>query len=552
MMGMLWLQQEEAAARQLEPSFTLLPASRGPSPGAWAISVTLHLASVPLLLTLGDWLPQPPPQFVAERQQRREAPPIIFWVPPQARIVRQAAAAPKAPVRRDGLGQVRRGSQPPASPPPSPALPRVLSLPPVRAAARELLLVFPVPEIRDQRTIRQLPSVAVWTGARPPPPEVLTPGSVKPVPPAPPPDVTPTLAAPVPEAAPAEISIARPRPATSRLTLPPASATPMTMPAFEEPAALAPLPGETQSGIPVSVIAITGTDPVPGKSFTVPQSLSLGFAPVQAAAEETRAGAEPALDSRPGPLSNAPRPPVAQSSTPGRNENGTSTLKIPATASAASGGSGSGSGGPLKSDGSSAAPVNGSAQPSAARPLRTFTIPTNLGAVQASDWGDGSRRLSYPENGAFDIVVLGAGLPAGLPAPETLLKGRPIYTTYIQVGLSRDWILQFCLDQPRQTAAKRSGMVVNLGAEPRLEAPYVRFAAIPLIGLDGDGKYLVYYFRITTEGKVRDIRLVSGSVEKQATLTSLLESWRFRAAMRGGQAMPLEAVLLVPPGSFGK
>jgi hypothetical protein len=95
-------------------------------------------------------------------------------------------------------------------------------------------------------------------------------------------------------------------------------------------------------------------------------------------------------------------------------------------------------------------------------------------------------------------------------------------------------------------------MVVNLGTEARLVAPYVQFAAIPITGLDHDGKYLVYHFKITTEGKVRDVRLVSGSVEKQVTLTSRLESWRFRAALRAGQAMPLEAVLLVPPGSVSK
>jgi hypothetical protein len=181
--------------------------------------------------------------------------------------------------------------------------------------------------------------------------------------------------------------------------------------------------------------------------------------------------------------------------------------------------------------------------------VRTFTIPGARGGIRAADWSDGSRRLTYPEGGAFDVVVLGAGLPPGLPPVETLLKGKPIYTTYIQVGAGRDWILQFCAGPDSSAAPKRTGMVISLGDEPRMEAPYVQFAIIPMTSPADDGKHIAYYFKISAEGKVHDVRLAGGSIQRQASLTTLLGSWRFRSATRGGKPLNLEAVLIVPPGS---
>lgn len=538
---------EEIPAGLWIPELAALPAAHGPSPGAWCVSLAIHLFLIYSLPVMGGWLPRPPPRFASEQERDRERNPIIVWVPPERRLVRELPPAPPKRGRRLA-GASAAAATPPESPSPAPR--RSFVLPGQGVSESQLLLVYPTPQVADRRSVRQLPSLAVWTGALPPPAEVAMPGARHPAPPVALPDVKPDIAPPVDNAPPAEVSIPKPKRALSKLTLPAQSAVPLAAPAFEEVPIVPAQPGQSQPGTPLSVIAITGNLPAPGRPVMVPQ-VQLASARQNTKTEEVQSNAAGEAGRVAGESSAGAGPAQGGS---GQSTGSSAERRAGQIAGGSADGGSATNHGPVgKAEAHDPNSGNSggteTAQPGAG-PVRNFTLASPKGAIRVTEFGDGSRHINYPEDGDFDVVVLGAGLPPGLPPSETVLKGKPIYTTYIQVGAGRDWILQFCPEAAPAAAPKRSGMVVNLGSVPRLEAPYVQFAIIPAAHLAGV-KYMSYYFRISSEGKVHDVRLLGGA-ESQASLVSKLASWRFRSAMRDGKPLSLEAILLVPPVSLAE
>jgi hypothetical protein len=268
-----------------------------------------------------------------------------------------------------------------------------------------------------------------------------------------------------------------------------------------------------QAGVPAAVIAVTRLGPRPEEAFRVPPSSSgEGLRAMREARPEAEAAGRPA-----GGVSAPAAPPEAAAA-----------LDLPPGGAGARGGGADAGGSP----GSESA-------------LRSFSIDTATGAILVTEWPDGTRRLTYPEGGRFDVLVLGAGLPPGVPPIDDVLQGRPVYTAYLQVGLSRDWILQFCVETGQRTAVRRTGMVVSLGNETRLESPYVRFAQVPQFR-KATG-YTAYHFRISAGGEVEEPRMLAAAQAGEPGFLSMIGSWKFRAAARDGQAVAVEAVLVVPP-----
>lgn len=481
---------------------TLLPGAHMPSPGALGISLFLHAAGLPLLPLLFLYSTGAPPETVQAQLVPPHVTEVILRLPPVARP----------------LAQPRLQTAPPPAAPPAP---RPAAAPKARPRTGPYLL-RPAPQIVDRRLPRDLPTMAAWTGALPPPPEPIVPGTPNPVPAAPPPAVKPSLEPPVANAPPGEIAIRRPRPARTLLTLPPSSPSAVTLMRSEEAGALAALPGATQAGVPVAVVSVSSTPSLPGAPVRVPEAQSLAR---PAEKQDDTPSSPPVLESA--PARNAT--PAAVTPTGNGVSNGGDSLARAGSATVP---------GP-------AAPAPPSPDAPIGESSRTFTLPAGAGVIRVADLPDGSRRLTYPNDGKFDIVVMGAGSPAGVPAPETILRGRPIYTAYLQVGASRDWILQFCLEG---AAPKRTGMVLSLGEPARLEPPYVQLAQVPATRPSDAKGYSVYHFRITAEGSVRDPRAVSIQPGESPTLLAMLAMWRFRPASRSGENLALEALLLVPPG----
>ena len=164
------------------------------------------------------------------------------------------------------------------------------------------------------------------------------------------------------------------------------------------------------------------------------------------------------------------------------------------------------------------------------------------------DFADGSRAISYPKNGNFDVIVLETKLPAEALAPEGLLSGKPVYTAYLNVGLKREWIIQYCLAND-PGGAGQGGMVVSLGNEPVIRAPYIQSLILPP-GWQHNRRFLLFKGKINSEGGLEVVKPVGESSEQQRTLLPYLAMWRFRPATRDQAAIPVELVLAIPPEPF--
>lgn len=458
-----------------------------PSAGALVVSLLLHIVGLPLL-----------PVLLIQESGRRAEPvsavlvdarttQLLLRLPPRAAAMLPATGR----VARSGAGRREPGRQA------------------RRAASRSPgpQILLPLPETRVERPVWEIPTIAVWTGTAAPAPLPIVPGAVRPLTAAQLPAVVPSLERPIAEGQPGGMAIPRPGPGRSPLVLRPSSPSPAAVWLDVEDLPAAP-PGSLEPGVPAAVIAVTSLGPRPEEAFRVPPS---GTADGPRATKG--AGSEPA----------EAVPPVTAA-----------VMDLPPGPVVAAGG---------QTD--SAAGRGAAGIPGSEGALKTFSIDTAAGAILVAEWPDGTRRLTYPEGGRFDVLVVGAGLPPGVPPIDDVLEGRPVYTAYLQVGLSRDWILQFCVDARQRKAVRRTGMVISLGNETRLESPYVRFAQIPQFR-KATG-YTAFHFRISAGGEVEEPRMLASGQMADPGFLSMIGSWKFRAAARDGQAVAVEAVLVVPP-----
>jgi hypothetical protein len=519
--------QHEPQAPAAGPVTTIVSAHAAPSPAALGLSLAIHLVGIPLLPL---WFLQPAAprgEPVTAQLLSPEVTRVILRLPPRSIAFQSASPAgsasgrPLVPLPASAPNQARPGVAQRPSP----------------------FLLRPMVPVEVRQSIRDLASIAAWTGDLPAPPEPVSPGAAKPVPPAPLP-VTEASAAPPVEAANAgPVPIPHPKPARARMTLPSASPSPVTLLATGEDLALTAPPGASQQGMPVAVISISGILPKPGEAILVPDRSSL---PPEPAGKDGLGTGTKTASANPAELKNSED--ASSGDAAGRSGSSPATEANPSVSTQTL--AVSARSGPGGASSESLSPSANGGKGGSANPVRSYTVPLTNGVIQVAEWGDGSRHLRYPENGSFDVVVVGTGSPAGLPAAESLLSGRPIYTAYIQVGTSREWILQFCVASPARKASMPAGMVVNLGAEARLEPPYVQFAQLPAFPGSKEQKYLAIRFNITSDGAVKDPRPVSGVSSGDSGLVSMLASWEFRPAAREGENLPIEAVLIVPPGPF--
>jgi hypothetical protein len=128
-----------------------------------------------------------------------------------------------------------------------------------------------------------------------------------------------------------------------------------------------------------------------------------------------------------------------------------------------------------------------------------------------------------------------------------VLTGKPIYTVYLKVGASKDWIMQYCVPGAGSAAPKQS-MVVTLSAPAPLKAPYPHVTVVPDVDLLHSTRYTFIHALLDKAGKFSSLRLL-GSMDKtiETALYNLLVQWEFRPATRDGAPVAVEVVLAIPP-----
>jgi hypothetical protein len=149
--------------------------------------------------------------------------------------------------------------------------------------------------------------------------------------------------------------------------------------------------------------------------------------------------------------------------------------------------------------------------------------------------------LNHPANGRFDIVVIQSSADDSLPAGT--LSGKPVYTVYLHVGDTVDWIMHYCASN---SFAVQKGGVVQLPDPRPLNAPYPRLTFLPDEPVAGPGPYILVHGTIDESGSLQDLQVIGPMQSGNSSLLVALSKWRFRPAMRAESPEKIEMVLAIP------
>jgi hypothetical protein len=153
-------------------------------------------------------------------------------------------------------------------------------------------------------------------------------------------------------------------------------------------------------------------------------------------------------------------------------------------------------------------------------------------------------RIVHPENGTFDIIVMQTSSESD--EDTAVLSGRPVYTVFLKVGASAEWILRYCVPNASNVARVTATGVELTDSRP-VKAPYPTLMMAPLGARRAS---LILHGFVTVEGKFRNLRAVRSEDEQAARrIAPHLNQWDFRPASRGGKPVEVEIVLIIPPSS---
>lgn len=147
-------------------------------------------------------------------------------------------------------------------------------------------------------------------------------------------------------------------------------------------------------------------------------------------------------------------------------------------------------------------------------------------------------RIHRPRDGHFGVIVVGTSTAEEYPEAVGAWADRLAYTVYLQVGETKNWILQYCL--PRvQLAASGAG---------RPDAPWPYDIVTPhLAPGDSDADALLVHGFIDAEGRFEKLAIVFPTEFSQAKFVlSALQQWQFRPAAQNGKSTAVEVLLIIP------
>jgi hypothetical protein len=168
-----------------------------------------------------------------------------------------------------------------------------------------------------------------------------------------------------------------------------------------------------------------------------------------------------------------------------------------------------------------------------------------VGQAALSDSGATSsvEKIVLPRDGQFAAVIIGNSLDEAYPEASELWAGRMAYTVYLHVGLAKSWILQYSL--PRTTDAANGGNAAHLAAP----WPYTIIRPNLALG-DLNADALMIHGLVNAAGHFEALAVAFPAKFPQAEFVlSSLKQWEFRPASQGGQATPVEVLLIIPEES---
>ncbi len=149
-------------------------------------------------------------------------------------------------------------------------------------------------------------------------------------------------------------------------------------------------------------------------------------------------------------------------------------------------------------------------------------------------------KIALPRDGRFSAVIVGNALENQYPEIAGSWRGRIAYTAYLHVGLAKSWLLQYSL--PRDADASAGGTVARLDApwpfnivRPNLAPGSVNADALMIHGfIDESGRF-----------KALSVAFPPAFPRAQFVLDAL-QQWQFRPAMKDGQPIRVEVLLIIP------
>jgi hypothetical protein len=152
-------------------------------------------------------------------------------------------------------------------------------------------------------------------------------------------------------------------------------------------------------------------------------------------------------------------------------------------------------------------------------------------------------------NGAFDLLVVQSSMPDPLVQTESMLSGRPIYSVYLKVGATKDWILQYCEPNARVNY-QRNKNIVNLGDAVPVKAPYPRLIVAPDLTALATTSYTIIHGMLSGGGQLHDLTVKAApDATAMSALLPILQHWDFRPATKDNHPIEVEVIFAIPPSA---
>ena len=494
--------------------------------------VTYSLTMLRLKVDQPIFLPLPPTS-TSHVAGHDSAPPSAQ--PAGASAKRQRSAAPPAEARGQRVQQME--------------FPRVTEFSPDLPLIRQ-----PAPTPQKHPVKKPLPQLAFWEQpptATPPPKEFVAPSKTVKEAAIIALDAPPQVAAPISESNAGALNLPI-QPANPNPALPVANSASAPVRIRDGSKRVETPSFEAQQGTPVDIL-ILSKENNPVTKVEVPRALE-NIPPVEGigkVAALASAGINPAPKNQPtgtGENTTKPGPPSASSVT--RDGSGAAnsishtSSSAPSTAPAANaavpdghgnGGSGSGSN-PSAAGGKPAGEVGAPAVAAAPSAVN--------GAREKAEAA--VTRITHPANGNFDVILMHSALSDDLLDLGAVLSGNPIYTVYLPVGDTKEWLLEYCL--PNRQSAQSNTYEINVDDVPPLTAPYPITTVIPknIIG-QSHTRHIVLHARLTASGVLADVKAGEDSNPMIQQLLPWLNQWQFRPAAKDRVPVDVEVLLVIPP-----
>lgn len=173
-----------------------------------------------------------------------------------------------------------------------------------------------------------------------------------------------------------------------------------------------------------------------------------------------------------------------------------------------------------------------------------------LAAMELSE-PERNRTIVHAEDGNFDLVITQSSLSDVFAGARGVLRGDRVETVYIQVGTSKEWILQYCEYVDAKTkgpSTGQGGVFVMDEAGGPLSAPFPSITVRPPSPILPKAAYVMLHGYINPQGEFHELEVIGSRFRSLLPmLKPTLSKWRFRPASRDGKPVQVEVLLLIPP-----